>query len=771
MKERIENSLTLEDVLSNKKYSVNYYQREYRWGRKQIEQLIDDLTISFDDSFDKNKAVELSDIENFDYYYMGTIIVTGSQDVKSIIDGQQRLTSMTLLMIALNNLHKKYPDRGIGFQDITPLIYSSRLNKKSFNINVSEWNTCLDALFRGETFNSSSSVESVQNICKRYNDLVELLEDYFEGNGDRISLFAAWLVYKIIFIKITTPSEQDAHKVFVSMNDRGLSLNTSEMLKGYLLSEIKDDDQRNNANDIWKDTVLRLKKSVPDESDGVFNTEDVTFIATWIRAKYAQKIREGKKDSKDQDYEIVGREFHEWIRQNHVALGLMKSDDYYSFITNEFKFYADIYLRLKNYAENYTVGFEEVFFNADKDLNYQYMFIISALNSTDSDEIINKKIKLVSAFIDSYTARRLFNFAKLNWNTQKTEYFATIKAIRGMSIDKLTVYLTYKLRDMEYQLTGITEADKGSGFSWNQFTGRYMLHILARFTDFVDVQTGNQSLFDSYVNRKVKNSYDREHVIPDKYEDYRSVFSSIEEFNIYRWKLGNLILLKLDKNRSYQDMNYSEKRKYYLQNNIIAQSFHEDCYVRNPKFVTFYKTKGFDFKAYPSFGKNEILERQNLYQEMAFDIWDAKHLVDISGAWDNVYESELEAKKIENSTLVDIVSGKLNVLTSKKPFLFELDGQKYDCSSYVELVVKTVKLLDNKNHPLLISLANNKYGGRLVASNLDNEKELLDSMFSGKQTGIPNVIIEVHGSGKDLGAFLKSLLSEFNIGSFKVYLK
>lgn len=771
MKERIENSLTLEDVLSNKKYSVNYYQREYRWGRKQIEQLIDDLTISFDDSFDKNKAVELSDIENFDYYYMGTIIVTGSQDVKSIIDGQQRLTSMTLLMIALNNLHKKYPDNGIGFQDITPLIYSSRLNKKSFNINVLEWNTCLDALFRGETFNSSSSVESVQNICKRYNDLVELLEDYFEGNGDRISLFAAWLVYKIIFIKITTPSEQDAHKVFVSMNDRGLSLNTSEMLKGYLLSEIKDDDQRNNANDIWKDTVLRLKKSVPDESDGVFNTEDVTFIATWIRAKYAQKIREGKKDSKDQDYEIVGREFHEWIRQNHVALGLIKSDDYYGFITNEFKFYADIYLRLKNYAENYTAGFEEVFFNADKDLNYQYMFIISALNSTDSDEIINKKIKLVSAFIDSYTARRLFNFAKLNWNTQKTEYFATIKAIRGMSIDKLTVYLTHKLRDMEYQLTGITEADKGSGFSWNQFTGRYMLHILARFTDFVDVQTGNQSLFDSYVNRKVKNSYDREHVIPDKYEDYRSVFSSLEEFNIFRWKLGNLILLKLDKNRSYQDMNYSEKRKYYLQNNIIAQSFHEDCYVRNPKFVTFYKTKGFDFKAYPSFGKDEILERQNLYQEMAFDIWDAKHLVDISSAWDNVYESELEAKKIENSTLVDIVSGKLNVLTSKKPFLFELDGQKYDCSSYVELVVKTVKLLDNKNHSLLISLANNKYGGRLVSSNLDNEKELLDSMFSGKQTGIPNVIIEAHGSGKDLGAFLKSLLSEFNIDSFKVYLK
>ena len=771
MKERIENSLTLEDILSNKKYSVNYYQREYRWGRKQIEQLIDDLTISFDDSFDKNKAVELSDIENFDYYYMGTIIVTGSQDIKSIIDGQQRLTSMTLLMIALNNLHKKYPDSGIGFQDITPLIYSSRLNKKSFNINVPEWNTCLDALFRDEKYNCSNAVESVQNICKRYDNLVELLEDYFEGNGDRISLFAAWLVYKIIFIKITTPSEQDAHKVFVSMNDRGLSLNTSEMLKGYLLSEIKDDDQRNKANDIWKDTVLRLKKSVPDESDGVFNTEDVSFIATWIRAKYAQKIREGKKDSKDQDYEIVGREFHEWIRQNHVALGLIKSDDYYSFITNEFKFYADIYLRLKTYSENYTIGFEEVFYNADKDLNYQYMFIISALNSTDTDDIINKKIKLVAAFIDSYTARRLFNFAKLNWNTQKTEFFTTIKAIRGMSLDKLTVFLTYKLKDMEYQLSGITEADKGSGFSWNQFTGRYMLHILARFTDYVDVQTGNQSLFDAYVNRKVKNSYDREHVIPDKFEDYNSAFASLEEFNIFRWKLGNLILLKLDKNRSYQDMNYSEKRKYYLQNNIIAQSFHEDCYVRNPKFVSFYKSKGFEFKAYPTFGKNEILERQKLYQAMAFDIWNANHLAEISSDWDADYEKELETKKIENSMGVDIISGKLNALTSKKPFLFEFDKQKYECASYVDLVLKTIKLLDGKNHSLLVKLATEKFGSRLIASTPETEKEQLSSMFSGKQTGITNIIIEVHGSGKDLGAFLKSLLNEFSIDSFTVYLK
>lgn len=388
MQEKIENSLTLEDILNNKKYTVNYYQREYRWGKKQIQQLIDDLTNAFDDSNSRIKAVELEDIEHFDYYYMGTIIVTGSQDVKSIIDGQQRLTSMTLLLIALNNLHKKYHST-IGFQDVDPLIYSSRMNKKSFNISVLDWNACLESLYKAEEFNPASSVESVQNICRRYNDLYEILDDYFEGNGDKIALFACWLVYKLIFIRITTPSEQDAHKVFVSMNDRGLSLNTSEMLKGYLLSEIKDDGERNRANTIWKETVLKLKQSVEVE-DGVLNTEDVTFISTWIRAKYAQRIREGKKDAKDQDYEIVGREFHEWVRQNHAKIGLVKSKEFYEFITVDFKFFAEIYLRLKQYSTIYTKGYEEVFYNADKELNYQYMFIISALTPTDSDEIIQK---------------------------------------------------------------------------------------------------------------------------------------------------------------------------------------------------------------------------------------------------------------------------------------------------------------------------------------------------------------------------------------------
>lgn len=767
MQEKIENSLTLEDILNNKKYTVNYYQREYRWGKKQIQQLIDDLTNAFDDSNSRVKAVELEDIENFDYYYMGTIIVTGSQDVKSIIDGQQRLTSMTLLLIALNNLHKKYHST-IGFQDVDPLIYSSRMNKKSFNISVSDWNACLESLYKAEEFNPASSVESVQNICRRYNDLYEILDDYFEGDGDKIALFACWLVYKLIFIRITTPSEQDAHKVFVSMNDRGLSLNTSEMLKGYLLSEIKDDGERNRANTVWKETVLKLKQSVEVE-DGVLNTEDVTFISTWIRAKYAQRIREGKKDAKDQDYEIVGREFHEWVRQNHVKIGLVKSKEFYDFITVDFKFFADIYLRLKQYSTIYTKGYEEVFYNADKELNYQYMFIISALTPTDSDEIIQKKIKLVATYIDNYSARRMFNFSKINWNTNKNDLFSTIKAIRNMSLDKLTVYLTYKLKDMDLQLSGILCSDKGNGFSWNQFSGRYILHVLARFTDYLDVSMGNESLFDSYVNRMVKNTYDREHVLPDKYEDYAAYFSSREEFNSFRWKLGNLILLKLDKNRSYQDMSYSEKKDLYLTNNIIAQSFNALCYKRNPRFLAFISNHGYNFKAYDTFNKDGINERQEVYQAMAYDIWNEDKLHVISEEWNCELETEILSAKIMNSLAVDLVVDDISKLVNKTPVAIEFNGNRYDCKYYTQMVTMTISILNAINHDKLIAISKNNHKVRITYSETPNVQGVASSRWI--MSNVENIYVDVHGSSEEHGNFIKSMLNEFGVESFIVYLK
>ena len=219
-----------------------------------MEQLVNDLFEAFSDSYevipDKDKN-ELTVVEKMEFYYMGTIIVTkGEEGQFSIIDGQQRLTSLTLLLIALRNLAKgRSISSGLGFEDSQMLIWNAKLNKKNFNHNVPQWKEWFESLVEGKPFNEQDAGESVRNILFRYKDVVDLIEQCFLKEDDTIdadllSTFNSRLRYRVIFIRIETPSEQDAHKVFVSMNHRGLSLNPSEMLKGYLLSEIQDDEER-----------------------------------------------------------------------------------------------------------------------------------------------------------------------------------------------------------------------------------------------------------------------------------------------------------------------------------------------------------------------------------------------------------------------------------------------------------------------------------------------------------------------------------------------
>ena len=83
----------LRELLQNTKYSIHYYQREYMWQRKHIEELIDDLTSEFLDYYHEGDTRQM--VRDYGAYFMGSIVLAG--DEKSIIDGQQRFSSLTNL--------------------------------------------------------------------------------------------------------------------------------------------------------------------------------------------------------------------------------------------------------------------------------------------------------------------------------------------------------------------------------------------------------------------------------------------------------------------------------------------------------------------------------------------------------------------------------------------------------------------------------------------------------------------------------------------------
>lgn len=70
--------------------------------------------------------------------------------------------------------------------------------------------------------------------------------------GDALPYFIDWLLRHVHLVEITAYSDEDAYTIFETMNDRGLSLTQTEMLKGYLLANISDPTKRAQANDQWR---------------------------------------------------------------------------------------------------------------------------------------------------------------------------------------------------------------------------------------------------------------------------------------------------------------------------------------------------------------------------------------------------------------------------------------------------------------------------------------------------------------------------------------
>lgn len=588
---------SIRELFTGVKYSIHYYQREYQWQRKQIEELIEDLTGEFLEYF--SETHERNEVEKYGHYFMGSVVLT--EDENAIIDGQQRLTSLSLLLLFITKHLQDTNDKA----EVLNLIYSQKYGKTTFNINVEERTKCLEAIINDDQFEPEGHPESVQNIWHRYNDIIELMIDAVPEEA--LPYFKDWLIDNVQFIKIVAQTEQDAHKIFVSMNDRGLSLTATEMLKGYLLSEIVDNDERLKANELWKSKMLDLK--------ALGKEQDSDCIKTWLRSQYGETIRERKRNATPGDFDIIGTAFHKWLRENSNQIGLKKSIDYNDFVQKEFILFSNTYMRITEYSEKLTEGFEYIFYNADRNFTLQPLLLMASLDKNDSKEIIDSKLKIVSCFLDQFISIRIFNYKTLDYSAMTYAMFMLAKKIRRKSPTSLVDILVEEINSMEFSLDAIER------FDLNGWTKRYMLHQLARITHFVEDQSGRDTKFDVYVNRSIKNPYDIEHIMVDHFERYTDQFDTEEEFQRTRNMFGNLIILPQDINRSLNDSNYSTKLPKYFGQNLLASSLNENCYQNNPNFLRFTASNNLRFHFKNDFTKETIKERQNLYLELAKLIW------------------------------------------------------------------------------------------------------------------------------------------------------
>lgn len=586
------NAKTIRELLANTKYHLDYYQREYSWQTKQIIELLDDLSRNFLESYTENDT--LANINSYTHYFLGSIIVSHSEGQRYIVDGQQRLTTLTLLLIRI------YHSLEVGSlkSQVEQCIYSLSGGTEGFNLDVPEWQDIMESLYKNEPFDESDRSESVRNISACYEDI----EDYFEIQDEALSCFAYWLIENVYLVEIAAFDSRDAYTIFETVNDRGLSLTPADMLRGYLLSNIEEVDHRDRVSKVWRKQVQDLQE--------IDREEYADAIKAWLRSQYAQSIL---------DFDRIGSEFHRWVRDHEEDLGLLSSDGFTSFVERDFKFYSHWYYRLRLAGKSLTPGLEYVYYNAQNNFTLQYPVLLAPLRIEDTEEEILSKIKITATYIDILIHRRLWNFLEIAQRSMADPMFWVMQAIRGMDISELrnTLYARLEKQTLPFANNGLFHLHGGNR--------RKIFLILARMTDYVAVQSGESSRYLEYM-RTGKNSYQIEHIWANHLEYHNDEFVHESEFEAYRNRIGGLLLLPKSINASSGDDPYAKKRKVYAGQNLLAKNLTEQAYRNNPGFIRFIEGSGLLFHPHPEFNKADLDARQELYLRLAEQIWNPERL-------------------------------------------------------------------------------------------------------------------------------------------------
>lgn len=232
----------LELIGNGKAFRVPSYQRDYSWSEEQWEDLWNDL-------------LELRDQPD-DRHYMGALVVEGKSDRDFlIIDGQQRMATLSVLALAVIDRLNKMADRGlepeanrdranelrsrfIGEKDPASLVETSRLYlNETDNAFYQDYLVQLRPPLNPRGLPKSNRLlwECFRYLSERVNEVPHLQDD----GAALARLVSETVARQLLFILITVDDDLNAYTVFETLNARGLELTTTDLLKNYLFSRVR----------------------------------------------------------------------------------------------------------------------------------------------------------------------------------------------------------------------------------------------------------------------------------------------------------------------------------------------------------------------------------------------------------------------------------------------------------------------------------------------------------------------------------------------------
>lgn len=244
---------TIGRVFSNDfAFEIADYQRPYAWETEQAGELFDDLITALED--DDGKAP----IDELNPYFLGSIVlIKGDSSDAEVVDGQQRLTTLTLLLATLRSMVPPTYGNALTnflYQAGDPILgthnryrLKPRKRDRDFFQRYAQDEGGVDQLVALDPVNLTDSQRNYHANAKLFKERLAVL-----GEPQRIRLLQ-FIINRCFLVVVSTPDLNSAYRIFSVMNDRGMDLSPTDILKSETIGAIEDEQERERYAQLWED--------------------------------------------------------------------------------------------------------------------------------------------------------------------------------------------------------------------------------------------------------------------------------------------------------------------------------------------------------------------------------------------------------------------------------------------------------------------------------------------------------------------------------------
>jgi hypothetical protein len=577
-------------------FLVPDYQREYVWkADDQVEQFLTDIDNEYDENADQQES-----------YFIGSIIIVKNKNKYDVIDGQQRLTTITLTLCAIRDLLSNQELTELQknhLNTVNNLLYSFDSDTEQLLVRLElqydESKGFLDSLIKKEQYIGEVTA-SIQKMRAAYNQIYNYLEKILQKGVADVTKFAKFFYNKIELVLIESEDIGSALKIFETINQRGASLNAMDLVKNLLFRQANE-SQFSTIKEKWKNINEALLRCGEHENP-------LRFLRYFMMARYHNGI-------------LREDDIYNWIITK-AGKAILKYETHPIELVKEIESMAQRYADLVNATKRLGDGSDYPhvthigFINKYK--ARQHLIMLLALSKQADKAAIDYLAQQIESFyfvtntVGILGKSNEHSFA--NWVVSfrgKT----TIEEIQQVVETTIVPYVLERLETLKFKFLNI----RHDGYN-PQYRQRF---VLGQLENQARTQAGL-----SEFNFKQIGQLEIEHIFPQTPKDnvLPEEFLDKAEYNNTIYKLGNVTLLESVINQAINKMNdlttnwFEQKQQEYAKSNLLTVNLldHEYNIGKQTAITRFKDDKNYIFE---NWSKQAIMDRQQILLDLALEVW------------------------------------------------------------------------------------------------------------------------------------------------------